>query len=184
MLLPFSAPKPKSPIPKWNTGYYYGSPGYGTTTRLCTDQELQAAPIFIPQAVTLTSISINCTTLGGTGSVVRLGIYKDNAGRPGALLLDAGTVSTNTTGTKTITISQAVSPGLYWLAACAQGTPSPNPTAESMNGGLALLGGPNPLAGTYLRACWSQYGVTGALPDPFTGTGLDAGDFIYVQVGI
>ena len=38
------------------------------------------------------------------------------------LLLDAGVVDTSTTGVKSITIRQALNPGLYWLACVGDGT--------------------------------------------------------------
>jgi len=58
----------------------------------------------------------------GAGSVVRLGIYTcDVHGFPSTRVLDAGTVDASTAGVKEISISQALSAGVYCLAAVAQG---------------------------------------------------------------
>ena len=54
-------------------------------------------------------------------TVVRLGIYDNDDGYPGNLIVDAGTVDTSTTGLKEITISEELTPGLYWLCAAHQG---------------------------------------------------------------
>jgi hypothetical protein len=66
------------------------------------------------------------TTAGSAGvSVHRLGIWADNSGVPGTLLVDAGTVATDSTGLKEITISQAVTANtLYWLGIVQQGSPA------------------------------------------------------------
>jgi hypothetical protein len=52
---------------------------------------------------------------------MRLGIYNDNGDQPGTLVLDAGTVSPTAASTNyEITIDQALSKGLYWLATVSQ----------------------------------------------------------------
>jgi hypothetical protein len=51
-----------------------------------------------------------------------MGIYNDDgSGRPGSLLLDAGTVAGTATGFLSITINQALAAGIYWLALLGQG---------------------------------------------------------------
>lgn len=67
-------------------------------------------------AGTLTELGINY--YAGVTSHVRLGIYADSAGSPGALLLDAGEITNPVTGWNTISgLSLAVTNGTYyWLA--------------------------------------------------------------------
>ncbi len=79
---------------------------------------LTALPIVIFSTHTFVGIGVNIVT-GGTASSVRLGIYADNGGTPvgGSLVLDAGTVATTAAGAAAITISQSLSPGVYWLVA-------------------------------------------------------------------
>ncbi len=184
MLLPFSPSLALKPsFPKWVTGNLYGIPAYGVTTRLLTQGEQQAAPIWVPNTVTATSLKIEVTTIGSTGSVIRLGIYNDNLGQPGTLLVDAGTVSGTTTGVKSATISQVLTPGLYWLSGCQQGAPVTTTTTRSVNGGLALMEGPRVSGETYLRGCYSNYGITGAFAT-YATFALDSGDFMNVVLGI
>ena len=72
--------------------------------------------VYITKRTTFTRIGINVVAGGGAGSNCRLGIYKPTSNhQPGVLVLDAGEVDVSTTGVKEITISQALSPGIYWL---------------------------------------------------------------------
>lgn len=73
-------------------------------------------PIWVPKDVTLDRVGVNCNTTVAS-STVRLGLYAPDAdGIPTDLLVDAGTISTATTGVKEISISQAVSAGLVFVA--------------------------------------------------------------------
>jgi hypothetical protein len=73
-------------------------------------------PLFISESITIDRIGVECTT--ATASTTwRIGIYNsDSNGLPSTVLLDAGTVDTSTTGLKTITVSQTLSAGLYFVA--------------------------------------------------------------------
>lgn len=103
-------------------GRYTVPPG-GSATDSLAEAECRYIPVFIPKDCTVDRIGIEVTTAGiGGAPVARLGIYADDGdGKPGARLVDAGTVSTTTTGGKEIIISQALTKGLYWLAVAAQG---------------------------------------------------------------
>jgi hypothetical protein len=102
------------------TGVYClptSSPGTGTQSQ----STLRVQPFIIPNTVTVTGISIYVTGLAA-GTNARLGIYaSDTNDVPSTLVVDAGTVATTTTGAKTITINQSLSPGLYWLGCVSQG---------------------------------------------------------------
>ena len=96
----------------------YGG-GTDTYSKAYTNGTMIAIPFMIPEAATATSLSIYCSGAVAS-SVWRLGIYNNSASGdyPDTRLLDAGTVSTATTGVKTITISQSLSANtLYWLVA-------------------------------------------------------------------
>lgn len=72
---------------------------------------------FAPAAYTYDRISFYLSIVAGTTGTARLGVYTDVAGRPGALVLDAGTVAiTAGVALKEITINQALAQGAYWLA--------------------------------------------------------------------
>ena len=82
---------------------------------------LYFAPHYVATAFSADRISINVTTAAGT--LARLGIYTaGSTGRPDTLVLDAGTVATDSTGGKEITISQTLTADtLYWLAVVGNG---------------------------------------------------------------
>lgn len=131
----------------------------GTSSAAGTVGQLFLQPLIVAFACTLDRIGLNTVTTG-TG-VARLGIYNDSSGFPGALLLDAGTVSNaTTTGEKSITINQALSVGIYWLASL---TESSNGTwrYHDTNPGLHLLG--------------RGSGIEGSFNTAYAATGLSAG---------
>jgi hypothetical protein len=98
-------PQPQGSNTAWSTGTNY----------------LRLVPVYISKTVTANQISTEITTVGTTGAVARLGIYNSDANfQPSTLLLDAGTVSTTTLGQANITISQALTAGVYWLAVVGQ----------------------------------------------------------------
>ncbi len=121
------------------TGRFYNSQLLtGTTTFTVTTNILYGVPIYVPTPTTYTSINIEVTTLS-VGNLIRLGIYNDGGGVPTTLVLDAGTISTTTTGGKTIAISQALGAGWFWLAAVANSS-VPVVRAASQTNALGWLG--------------------------------------------
>ena len=124
---------PKSQPPIVASRYYSGYAGQVASYLNVVANYLYYCPIAIPNSITATRIGINVVT-AAAGSI-RLGFYSDLDGAPsGAPLLDAGTVSVSTTGEKEITISLALSPGMYWMAfvsnvACQL-------TADALNAGI------------------------------------------------
>jgi len=120
-------------------------------------------PIYLP-ACTLDRITVRTQSWSGTYTV-RLGIYNNSNGKPGTLLLDAGTVSANAANSDfSITISQVMTAGWYWLAANNQvqvvaGTKEFLSTRTSEIPGFFVgQGGP----GFDRGAGYIQTGVTGA----------------------
>lgn len=155
------------------SGYYYtplAAGGVAATTR--TNGVMYAIPIYFNRPLVLDRIGVDVTIAGGAGSLIRLGIYNSsatNAGAPGTLLLDAGTVDSTGTGLLEITISQAVSAGTYWLIAVPQGTPTPEPTIRCSGGDMLGVGfstGTIVTTGTATTG-FTYSGVTGALPTPY-----------------
>lgn len=150
---------------RWHTSHI----GNGQSNTVMTANTMDAIPFATSQAITLDRIGIYVTT-GVANTNARLGIYSDNGSYyPGALLLDAGTVSTATSSTVvTITISQVLSANsLYWLVANYEGAP----TIKSLNTSFQGVFGWN----NGLLASQQGYQVTrtySALPDPFTASGL------------
>lgn len=74
---------------------------------------------------TIDKIGMEITTVGETGSKIRMGLYADNGTgyAPGALLLDAGQIATDATagtGYKELTVSFAYDYTLVWFCYVAQ----------------------------------------------------------------
>ena len=106
------------PLP-YTTNSYYASPSpaiRGSTTYAANTTYY--TPIFVRENRTFNRIAIATTpTFSGTASV-RLGIYNITSGVPSTVVLDAGLVAPiAATTVYEITISQALTPGWYWLAA-------------------------------------------------------------------
>jgi len=157
------------------SGYYYTYLPIGGGTNLsATKDRMYLVPFYVTTKTTYTRIATRVeTTAGSTGSVVRLGIYdSDSSGLPGSRLLDAGTVSSTTTGTKSIAISQSLSKGLYYLAVVAQvATTQPTFRVVSPSSNLHTPQGTvaSDDAGATVNNGWYVASITGALPTDCTG---------------
>jgi len=172
-----------SPAVPWKTGSHYWPAGTKTTGAGAVNTTYYQ-PIIIPSTTTLTKLSVNtASTYAGTGAV-RLGIYNMDAnGEPSTVKLDAGTVATTAASTMyQITISQAITPGIYFLAANMQtAAATPNfvsfsaisvPTMRNnsqSNGAAAILG-------------FSQASVTGAFATAVSPVGFTTANHISVMV--
>lgn len=111
-------------------------------------------------------------------TTIRMGFYEDGGGYPTDLITDFGTVDSSTTGTKEITISEALSAGAYWRAYVSQGgTTQPTVRSLSMHGDRGHAWSSATLAwvigGTYYS--YQEGSVTGALPSTATPAIAGAG---------
>jgi hypothetical protein len=102
-------------------------------------------------------------------AAIHLAIYTDNAGKPGPLLVDAGSVDATATGAKTLTIAQTLDAGMVWLQGVAQGSPAAGPSmgAAPSTGHSRFIGMAAVTSGNAQR--FYATGVTGALPNPASG---------------
>jgi hypothetical protein len=127
-----------------------------------TANRLFFVPIYVTRTTSFDRIGItHAATTAGAGSVVRLGIYNSTNDLPSTLVLDAGTVDLTTAAAyKEVTISpsQSLSVGVYWLAAVAQVT-SGSPTFGTGNPIMPVPSSTNTFAGSKFEA-----GVSGTLP--------------------
>lgn len=155
------------------SGNYYFTSGQSATTTasMGANNVLKVVPWRVPSAVTLSKIGCEVTTAGEAGSKVRLGIYADASGVPGALVVDGGQINGDSNTVQEATINVSLDPGLYWIGAAAQSAPTTRPTVraslyqyapEEAYIGQATIPGTNDL--------WYGYGVasvSGALPSTF-----------------
>lgn len=145
----------------------------GNSNKTTTLNELVFTPIFLPHAITADRIACLVHATGTAGAVVRLGIYTASTtnGRPDALVLDAGTIDSNaSTGLKEITISQAVGPGLVWLAAVSQTATCSLRMPNQNIGGFLHWNNDATGIQTPGNNRWRETGVSGALPSTATPT--------------
>jgi hypothetical protein len=156
--------------PYMRAGLYYATAGTTTTTSP-PNQSLRVTPLYVPRALTLDRIGLDVTTAGQAGAVIRLGIYADDGGYPGALVLDAGTIAGDAVATPEITIAQALAIGVYWLGACVQNAATTQPTVRALAGGqLVFPASTGTAAANTSGAGFQQTNVAGALPATFTAT--------------
>ena len=115
------------------------------------------------------------TTAGEAGSLLRMGIYRDNgAAFPGARALDAGTISAASVGGKEIAIPAGFFPDEYllWLAIIIFNAPTTRPTMNAQSGtpsiGVPEVGNAN-MSNAMTNNAYGYAGsaVGGVLPDPF-----------------
>lgn len=180
--------------PGFIAGKYYASPGVWVSgTVLQFNAQFDAIPFAVPVAVTVDRIACRVTTAGSAGAVARMGIYQDDGtGYPGALVLDAGTVATTTTGVKEIVINQTLQPGLYWLVVGGQGAPATNTTFQTNGTGVGSVNvsslpqipgdDANDVFSLLGVNNWVMSGETGALPSTWTATKLAASNGIRCAV--
>lgn len=113
--------------------YQCNAPAVTVTTAL-PNNTIRVSPWVVTASITITRLTTEFTVAGNAGSVFRLGIWNDTGyGQPGTLLLDAGTIATTgTVGNKEITVSQALTPGLYWVGGAAQNAATTAPTMRGI----------------------------------------------------
>lgn len=173
------------PIPGW----YHPNPVSTDTGSLSSAEgSLYVVPLWVPGSMSVTEIGVEVAVAGGAGSVIRLGIYDSTSatnGRPGALIVDAGTVDATSIGVKTAAISETLS-GLVWLAAVTQGGGSPTVQIYRVQGANRVY--PRGFAAGTFRATSGAVrmgatgSVTGALPSTGSFTAVTTtGPFLGVR---
>lgn len=173
----------------WRSGDYERTPWGNTSTTIAfmTRDRMFATAIYVPKGAGIDRVAMEVTTVGGTGSVIRMGLYANGTNGPSSLLFDGGTVdSATSTGFKELTVSWTnLTDGIYWLVGVAQGGTAPNVRSIVSGGPLGGFGPYN----QGLNAApdqWQVYqnaSVTGALPSTFTTTGSIVGLLMIVRAG-
>jgi hypothetical protein len=158
-------------VPQVSGDTYQGLASSGTqsSSQTITEDRTYFTPFYVAKdATTWNQISFRAGTGGTfTSATFRLGIYADNAGKPGNLILDAGNVTVTTASqVGTATISQSLDNGIYWLAFNNQSKTASNSivTAYVTSGGTALhlFGGTGALNATPQVGWIEDATVTGA----------------------
>ncbi len=167
---------PERPFDVPSTGWSLLSNGpMGTVAGTTLNGQEFAIP-FLPSFPVLKALAIDVSGAGSAGAAVRLGIRANVNGAPGALLADAGSQATTSTGIISYTLGTPLALGDDWLfyTVTFQGAPTTGATVRTHT-----IGDPRfPIYGTGAPAAnsgyWGYYqtGVTGALPAGFTPAGF------------
>ena len=140
-------------------------------TRTAVVGQLVYIPILNSETTTYLGIYIRPVGAPVAG-LCRLGIYAFADGLPGALILDAGTVSTSPSGVKEIVLSQQLAPGYYFMAYVLDATPDLRCCKRLDPYSYPLSTFSNSQSFTHGRVCLAVSGqvaqVAGGLADPAT----------------
>lgn len=100
------------------TGTYTGPTGVIASPITPTSGRAYYTPLILPRRTTFDRIAVNHVATTSATGTVELGVYSNSGDGVGSLLWSAGTVSTTSAAAfKTITISQTLDAGIYWVAA-------------------------------------------------------------------
>lgn len=138
---------------------------YIRSSKAVTINAMYLLPFAILADATLTQIAFEVSGAVAT-ALARTGIYAASASTllpTGSPIVDNGTIDASTTGTKTVSLSQALTAGVYWLAFVGQ---TAAPTVRHMAGVSPFVANATfpSGSGTGWNNALVQTGVSGALP--------------------
>lgn len=152
-------------LPYVSGAYYRPVSGYSASTSP-TLNIMYCSPFYVGTTTTFDRIACFTGTVT-TGGNARLGIYSDSTGTVGNLVTDAGTVAYSANGTMySITISQSLSAGWYWLVFVMQSGSSQFYSMSSGGTGLTQISSQRTFSASSatLAAGYTQSSVSGSLP--------------------
>jgi len=159
--------------PVSSSGWMIPAPAPVSTNNafLPTVGQMFAVPFFVSKAVTVTSITCNVTTAGTGTSTARLGIYDTSTStlEPSALVADAGTVTCDTTGIKTISsLSISLVRGTYWAVVALNSATVAPQFRGHFDVSVGGIWQTNLNASNGVSSLQSSSSVTGSLPSTFS----------------
>lgn len=168
---------------RMTAGVWYPLCGTGASQSNNTflDGRTYAVPFIVIASRTLNGAGFAVVTTPGTGNI-RGSVYKGPDLATSTLVVDMGQLAVTSTGSKPFTVSQAVTPGVYWMALSLQGTGTV-PTLRSRNGITPSVGNPNDLdINGALNAYYTDTGFAGAAPGTFGAVaGIALGPHVAVK---
>lgn len=159
----------------WVAGRFYSSNMYtGALTTFNTVDTLIAAPVFVPNDVTITTLGIEVSTGGTAGLNVACAIYSHGNGVPDALLAETGALDGSAAAFVSTTISLALTAGTWYWLACQIENGVSDPVVRALTQAacaIRTLG--YSTADSVTPSCaWSvARAYTDAFPATFTGGG-------------
>ncbi|HEU0072476.1 MAG TPA: hypothetical protein VFS30_00555 [Dehalococcoidia bacterium] len=138
-------------LPEHQASYWYKSNlGITPTNALVGADILWGMPITVPNSGTYVGISLDVSSAAGN---VHFGIYDDDGGVPGALVVDAGEATVASPSMSSVIDEELAGPARYWIAALFDDAPT---VSKLFEGTIQDRIGVTKTSVTY-----------GALPDPF-----------------
>jgi uncharacterized protein (DUF2141 family) len=126
---------------------------------------LHACPFAVAQGGAYDRLAMSVETAQAS-SQIRFGLYTDDDGYPGTLIVDGGDVSSATTGSKEVTIDVNLDPGNYWVAF---GTDTTGVALHNDNAGARRWGFASSFSGVPTGTVWNSQ-TYGALPSTYPGS--------------
>lgn len=157
--------------------------GYGNAAALSiAEGRLFALPFWPGRSCTLTGVAANVTTLL-LASSLRMGIYLSDGVLPTTLLADYGTVTSASTGIRSITgLTTSVRPVLHYLAIVRQDGALGTLAVSSRSSWDPIVSDASPTIAANTNAYFRD-SVAGALPATFGApAGTDQGPCLVVQL--
>lgn len=154
------------------SGKWFG-PGYGSvTSTVLPAGSAVITPLVLFEDTTIDRLAFTVIT-GAGSSTVTLALYNaDSNGQPSSKLASWSPVDTSGSGFKSVTVSQALSKGVYWVEGLALGG---GPTLRIISGAHDLINADD----TTAQNCYLATGLS-ALPDPWTATAGAAAGLFYL----
>lgn len=175
-----ASPYSEVPPPLVSGSYYLcNSPNGNSTSSSLTADRARTSAWIVETVTPLSALTAEFTAAGDAASVFRVCLWSDDGyGRPGELLLDAGTISTGsgdagdvatggTPGEYAIDVDLTLRPGLYHVGGIVQGVSSTQPTMRLIDYRQVPHTGPvgSDVAANKVGGGWYQDGFSGAAGD-------------------
>lgn len=155
-----------SPIPGRISQLYYSAFRLAGSNGTCTLNTLYAFPFYIGSVLDAFDALV-FDSLGTASSKFRIGLYSDYWGRPDKLIYDSGQIDSSGSG-KNVVANYFRGDGHVWVVGCPQ---SVNPSVARVGAYVdERIGTSDTYSVAFGGMCYSQTGITGALPSSWGST--------------
>lgn len=143
----WSSTAPASGFPSlgYRATYYYTANIVGLTNNTASvailADEVWCVPFLIAESSSWDTFAYRVTTAMAATKSLRIGIYNLNDGFPGTVLATLGTVVSDATGIKTLSITQTLASGYYFMGVQAEANVSLRGAGANDARGLAMPNG-------------------------------------------
>lgn len=167
----------------YRVGGFYGPEG-PLSTFLMVNQQMNVGPLQIDNFIVASDIGVEVTTAGTEGNLYIV-IYADRGdGYPGNLVYTtAAQVVTGTSFRGGSSLTQPITPGLYWVGCLVNGVVTTAPTVRSLTQNSKYVG-QTAGAGSTANAGYSAGSLASTPPTTFPSTVTVAASAPRVMIGV